>query len=129
MAIPVAVKAAVTVVTNPKLLKIIGGILLGVIIMIIAPIAVLLGVIEAGAQIDWNSPELQQAMVENMSPEQKAQLQAIEDTMNAIETAMRDAGHGGRVREAQVITITVLFDTAQSDPDIHISILFRRRPG
>jgi hypothetical protein len=42
-------------------LKIIGGIILGVIIMIIAPIAVLLGVIDAGAQIDWNSPELQQA--------------------------------------------------------------------
>jgi hypothetical protein len=117
MAIPAAVKAATTVVTNPKLLKIVGGILLGIIIIIIAPIAVLLGVIDAGQQMDWNSPELRQAMVDNMSPEQKAQMQAIEDTMNAIETAMNDAGHNGRVREAQVLYITALAEQAQSDPN------------
>jgi hypothetical protein len=117
MAIPVAVKVAATVVTNPKLLKIIGGIVLGIIIAIIAPIAILLGVMDAGANIDWNNPELRQAMVDNMSPEQKAQLQEIEDTMNAIDTAMRDAGHTGRVREAQVIYITTLAEQAKSDPN------------
>jgi hypothetical protein len=117
MAIPAAVKAAATVVTNPKLLKIIGGIILGVIIMIIAPIAVLIGVINAGQQIDWNSSELRQTMVDNMSSEQNAQMQAIEDTMNAIETAMTDVGHSGRVREAQVIYSTALFEQTQSDPN------------
>jgi hypothetical protein len=40
MAIPAAVKAATTVVTNPKLLKIVGGIILGIIIIIIAPISI-----------------------------------------------------------------------------------------
>jgi hypothetical protein len=48
MAIPAAVKAAVTVVTNPTLLIIIGGIILGVVIAVIAPIAILLGVVDAG---------------------------------------------------------------------------------
>jgi hypothetical protein len=66
MAIPIAVKVAVTVVTNPKLLKIGGGIILGVIIAIIAPIAILLGVLDAGTQLDWDSPEMQQAIVDNM---------------------------------------------------------------
>lgn len=117
MAIPVAVKAAVTVVTNPKLLKIIGGIVLGIIIAIIAPIAVMLGVLGAGTKIDWDSPEMQQAIVNNMTPEQKARMQVVEDTMNAIEVAMTDAGHGGRAREAQVLYIAALYEKAQGDPN------------
>jgi hypothetical protein len=106
-----------TALTNPKLLKIACGVILGVIIVIIAPIAILIGVMDAGANIDWNSPELRQAMVRGMSPEQKAQLTEIEDTMNAIETAMIGAGCAGRVREAQVIYITTLTEQARSDPD------------
>jgi hypothetical protein len=117
MAIPVAVKAVTTVVTNPKLLKIIGGILLGVIIIIVAPIAVMLGVMDAGQQMDWDSPEMKQAVVDNMTPEQKARMQTAEDTMNAIASAMTDAGHGGRAREAQVLYIAALFEKAQGNPD------------
>jgi hypothetical protein len=117
MAIPVAAKAAMAAVTSPKLLKIIGGAILGVIIAIIAPIAVLLGVMDAEANIDWNSPELRRAVIDNMAPEQKARLQAIEDTMNAIDAAMRDAGHAGRVREAQVLYIAALYEKAQGDPN------------
>jgi hypothetical protein len=37
--------------------------------------------------------------------------------MNAIETAMSDAGYSGRVREAQVLYITTLAEQAQSDPN------------
>jgi hypothetical protein len=116
MAIPVAVKAAVTVVTNPKLLKIIGGIVLGIIIAVIAPIAILLGVIDAGQQIDWNAPELRQQIVANMSDEQKAKLQEIEDTMTAIDSAMRAAGYPGQVRAAQVIYISALQEQARGNP-------------
>jgi cell wall-associated NlpC family hydrolase len=93
----------------------IGGVILGVIIIIVAPIAILLGVMDAGQQIDWSSPEMRQQIVANMSDEEKARLRAVEDTMNAIESAMRAAGYPGQARTAQVLYITALYDKAQGD--------------
>ncbi|MCL2344220.1 MAG: M23 family metallopeptidase [Firmicutes bacterium] len=109
MAVPVVVvKAAVAVVTNPKLLKIVGGIILGIIIVIIAPIAILLGVMNTGQSIDWNSPEMRQQVVDNMTPEQKAQLQAFADTMQAIEDEITAQGLAVNPIKAQVIFLCVM---------------------
>ena len=40
MAIPVVAKVAITVVTDKKLRKIVGGIIIGIIIVIVAPIII-----------------------------------------------------------------------------------------
>jgi len=72
MAIPAAAKVAITVLTDKRLLKIAGGIILGVIIIIIAPIAILLGVMDTGQSIDRNSPEMQQQVIANMTDEEKS---------------------------------------------------------
>ena len=115
MAIPVAVKVAVTVVTDKKLRKIVGGILLGIIVLIIAPIAVLLGVGDAASSIDWNSPEMQQYIVDNMTDEQKARLQAFEDTLNAIEIEITAQGLDVEPIKAQVIFLCTLRDCEVTD--------------
>ena len=51
MAIPAAAKVVITVLTDKKLRKIVGGIILGIIIVIIAPIAILLGIMDTGQKL------------------------------------------------------------------------------
>lgn len=108
MAVPVVVaRAAVAVVTNPKLLKIVGGIILGIIIVIIAPIAILLGIGNTSQSIDWNSTQMQQQVMDNMTPEQKAQLQAFADSMQAIEDEITAQGLPVEPIKAQVIFLCI----------------------
>jgi hypothetical protein len=113
MAIPVAVKAAATVVTDPKLLKIVGGILLGLVIIIIAPIAILLGVGDVGGQIDWNSPELQAQIETNMADEQRARLRHFADIMQVIEDEITAQTVDIEPIKAQVIFMCALGKTAE----------------
>lgn len=103
-------KAAVYILTDKKALKTVLGIVLGVIIIIIMPILAVLGIFNGNIEIDTD--RLQQMVVENLSAEEQAKLQFVEDTMYGIETAMKDAGMNGKTKEAQVIYILVLSDKA-----------------
>ena len=76
-------KIAVSLLTNPKGLKTVGGIVLGVIVLIIMPIAAVVSVFNGEINID--SDRLQQMVVENLSAEEQAKLQKVEDTMLGIE--------------------------------------------
>lgn len=115
MAIPVIAKVAVTVVTNKKLRRIAGGIILGVIIIVIAPIAILLGVMDTGQGIDWNSPEMQQQIIDNMTDEEKARLQHFADAMQNIEDEITAQGLSVEPIKAQVIFLSVLIDREEAD--------------
>ena len=57
---PILKRVAFTVITNKNLRKIVGGIALGIVIIIFAPIIFLLSILTSGQSIDWNSPEIQQ---------------------------------------------------------------------
>ena len=72
-------KIAVSLLTNPKVLKTVGGIVLGVVVLIIMPIAAVVSVFNGEINID--SDRLQQMVVENLSTEEQAKLQLVEDTM------------------------------------------------
>lgn len=91
-------KIAVSLLTNPKVLKTVGGIVLGVVVLIIMPIAAVVSVFNGEINID--SDRLQQMVVENLSTEEQAKLQLVEDTMLGIEEKMNAAGFTGRVKEA-----------------------------
>jgi len=117
MAISVAAKVALTVVKDKKLRKIVGGIILGIIIVIVAPIAILLGVGDAASSIDWNSPEMQQHLMDNMTDEERAKLQAFADTMQAIEDEITAQGLTIEPIKAQVIFLCVLYDR---EPDAEL---------
>ena len=106
-------KIAVSLLTNPKGLKTVGGIVLGVIVLIIMPIVAVVSVFNGEINID--SDRLQQMVVENLSAEEQAKLQLVEDTMLGIEEKMNAAGYIGRAKEAQVLYVLALSDYAEED--------------
>ena len=114
-AVAVIVKKAVVVVaTDKKLRKIVLGIIMGALIIIMLPIAVVMGL--ANQEIEIDVDRAQELIVENMSYEDREMLQSIEDTMNAIDDAMTDAGHSpSRVTEAQVLYILALSEQSTTD--------------
>ncbi len=107
-------KIAVALFTNPKVLKTVLGIVLGIIIIIIMPIVAIVSIFNGSIEIDTD--RLQTMVVEKLSAEEQAKLQFVEDTMHGIEMAMKDAGHTGRIKEAQVLFTLVLSDKAH-EPD------------
>jgi len=107
-----AAKAAVAVVKDPKLRNFVFGIILVVLLIVVAPIAVLLGISDVTTSLNLDDPDAQQQIIDRLSPEQRAALQTFEIDLLSIETKMADAGHGARVREAQMLYLAVLYKTA-----------------
>lgn len=107
-------KIAVALLTDKRVLKTLGGIVLGILIIIIMPIVAVISVFNGTIELDTDA--LQQQIVAQMTAEQKEELQFIEDTMNAIETEMTKAGFPERVKEAQVLFVLALSDYAR-EPD------------
>lgn len=106
-------KIAVAILTDKKALKTVGGIVLGIIIIIIMPIVAVVSIFNGDINIDTD--RLQQMVVENLSAEEQAKLQLVENTMLGIEEKMKAAGYIGRVKEAQVLYVLALSDYAEED--------------
>ena len=102
-------KIAVSLLTDKKVLKVVGGIVLGIIIIIVMPIVAIVSIFNG--TIEFDTAELQQMVEQNLSAEEIAKLQGVEDTMYAIEDAMTAAGYDWQtVREAQVLYVTALYE-------------------
>lgn len=102
-------KIAVSLLTDKKVLKVVGGIVLGIIIIIVMPIVAIVSIFNG--TIEFDTAELQQMVEQNLSAEELAKLQGVEDTMYAIEDAMTAAGYDWqKVREAQVLYTTALYE-------------------
>ena len=107
-------KIAVAILTDKKLRKAVLGIVLGIIIIVIMPVVAVIALFNGDINIDTD--RLQQIVVEEMSDEEKAKLQAVEDTMKAIETAMNEKGFTAeRTKEAQVLYTLALYDHSKAD--------------
>lgn len=106
-------KVAVYIFTDKKALKTVGGIVLGIIIIIVMPIVAVVSIFDGNIEIDTD--RLQTMVVQNLSAEEKAKLQFVEDTMNSIDEKMKAAGFDGRVKEAQVLYVLALSDYANQD--------------
>lgn len=105
-------KIAVAVLTDKKLRRTVLGIILGVIIIIIMPVAAVISLFNGDIEIDTD--RLQTLVVENLSAEEKAKLQAVEYTMYAIENEMKAAGFTAeKAKEAQVLYVLALSDYAE----------------
>ena len=108
----IGVQIAVAVLTNKKLRRTVLGIVLGVIIIIIMPVAAVISLFNGDIEIDTD--RLQTLVVENLSAEEKAKLQAVENTMYAIEDEMKAAGFTAeKAKEAQVLYVLALSDYAE----------------
>ena len=110
----VAKKVIVYILTDEKALKVVLGIVLGIIIIILLPLGVILGVLNGDVEID--ADRMQELIVQNLSAEEQAMLQGIEDTMYGIEDGMTEAGYGNqRVTEAQVLYVLALSTHSAED--------------
>lgn len=106
-------KIAVALLTNKKVLKTIGGIILGIVIIIIMPVVAVISIFNGTIEIDTNA--LTEQIMLQMTAEQKEELQFIEDTMYAIEKKMTKKGFEERVKEAQVLFVMALSDVAHEE--------------
>ena len=88
-------KIAVSLLSNPKVLKTVLGIVLGIIVIIIMPIVAIVSIFNGDIEIDTG--RLQTMVVENLSAEEQQKLQAVENTMYDIEDEMKAAGFAGKV--------------------------------
>ena len=110
----VAKKVIVYILTDEKALKVVLGIVLGIIIIILLPLGVIIGVLNGDVEID--ADRMQEMIVQNLSAEEQAMLQGIEDTMYGIEDGMTEAGYGNqRVTEAQVLYVLALSSHSSED--------------
>lgn len=101
-------KIAVALLSDKKTLKKAAMAILVVIVALFMPMAAIITVFSGTLKLDVGV--LQEQIVEEMSDGDRQMLQQVEDTMNAIQTALRDADMPSRVREAQVLYILALYD-------------------
>ena len=102
----VAKKVIAYVVTDKKAMKVVGGIILGVIVIICMPIAALLGIFSGGIEIDTN--RLQEMLQENQT--------VLMEGWTDVETGMTNAGYDTtRIQEAQLLYVFSLYEHAEED--------------
>ncbi len=99
-------KIAVALLTDKRVLKTVGMIVL--VVALLLPLMAMLAILSGDVELDVG--KLQQQIAANLSSEERSMLQSIEDTMNALDTAMDDAGMPSRVVEAQALYIMALYD-------------------
>jgi len=108
-------KIAVALLSDKRTWKVIGAVVLGLILLIIFPLSVL-ATLNTGAGLKLDSDALRKSFLENMSMENKAVLQAMEDGMLTIEKRMIEAGFPARVKEAQILYFCCLYEIEKDDP-------------
>ncbi len=107
-------KIAVALLSDPKTLKKVVSIVLTLLVAVIMPIAAVIAIFSSDFEIDV--PEFQRLAIQNLTPEQRADLQFIEDTGNEIQAALTARGQEKRLKEALVLFLFALGDFAH-EPD------------
>lgn len=101
-------KLAVSLLTDKKVLKTIGGIILGLMVMITMPIAAVIALFRSDIQLDMD--ELRQQVEAELSGEDLARSTVLMEKLNEIETAMMAAGFAEYAGSAQNFSIVFLSD-------------------
>ena len=105
-------KIAVAVLTDKKLRNVVIGIILGVLIILVMPVAAIIAIFSS--DVEFDAPSVHTHIEESMSEEEEARLHRVEDLMNQIEDNMTESGFGQqRVKEAQVLYTLALSDYAE----------------
>lgn len=101
-------KIAVALLTDKKVIKTIGGIIIGIIIIVVMPIIAVVSVFNGSMNIDTD--KLNQAIQENISAEQMENLQLINDTMTEVENQLKSKKLSDCNTQAEVIYLFSLSD-------------------
>ena len=106
-------KLSAVVLSDKNNLKTVVGIIIGIIVIIVMPIAAVLSIFSGDMNIDTD--RLQQMITESLASEEEDNLKFIEDTMLTLDEKMTDAGFPDRVKEAQVLYVLALSDYSRED--------------
>lgn len=106
-------KLSAVLLSDKNNLKTAVGIIIGIIVIIVMPIAAVLSIFSGDMNIDTD--RLQQMITESLTSEEEDNLKFIEDTMLTLDEKMTDAGFFDRVKEAQVLYVLVLSDYSRED--------------
>ena len=106
-------KLSAIVLSDKNNLKTVVGIVIGIIVIIVMPIAAVLSIFSGDMNIDTD--RLQQMITESLTSEEEDNLKFIEDTMLTLDEKMTDAGFHDRVKEAQVLYVLALSDYSRED--------------
>lgn len=110
-------KLSAVVLSDKKNLKTAVGIIIGIIVIIVMPIAAVLSIFSGDMNIDTD--RLQQMITESLTSEEEDNLKFIEDTMLTLDEKMTAAGFPNRVKEAQVLYVLALSDYSKEDGFTH----------
>ena len=104
-------KLSAVVLSDKNNLKTVVGIIIGIIVIIVMPIAAVLSIFSG----DIDTDRLQQMITESLTSEEEDNLKFIEDTMLTLDEKMTTAGFPDRVKEAQVLYVLALSDYSRED--------------
>lgn len=105
-------KIATALLTDKRVLKAIGMTVLVLIVALLLPVMAMMAILSGDIELDTG--ELMDRIEANMSASDLAMLTTIQDTMEAIDTALTDAEMPSRVREAQALYIMALYNKSGS---------------
>ena len=106
-------KLSAIVLSDKNKLKTAAGIIIGIIVIIVMPIAAVLSIFSGDMNIDTD--RLQQMITESLTSEEEDNLKFIEDIMLSLDEKMTAAGFPNRVKEAQVLYVLALSDYSRED--------------
>ena len=106
-------KIAVALLSNPKIIKTIGGIIIGIIVILIMPIIVVVSLFNGDIEVDVD--KLNQSIPSNISDEQTENLQLINDTMTEIEKQLDKKKLSSYNSQAEVIYLFSLSDKSEDE--------------
>lgn len=114
-------KIAVSLLTDKKVLKTIGGIVIGIIIIVVMPIIAVISIFNGSMNIDTD--KLNQSIQQNISDEQMEKFQLINDTMSEVETQLDKKKLSDCNTQAEVIYLFFLSDKSK-DKDFVKNFVF-----
>ncbi len=104
-------KIAVALLTDKKVIKTIGGIVIGIIIIVVMSIIAVVSLFNGSMDID--TYKLNQSIQENISAEQMTNFQLINDTMTEVETQLDKKKLSDYNTQAEVIYLFTLSDKSE----------------
>lgn len=105
-------KIAVALLTDKQVLKTLGMAILVLVVALLLPLMAMMAILSGDIELDTDA--LMDRIEANLSASDLAMLTSIEDTMEAIDTALGDAGMPSRVKKAQALYIMALYDKSGS---------------
>ncbi len=107
--IVVVKRVATTLLTNKKFWKILGGIVLGVLFIIVAPFLALIAILHSGESEEGGAEYYVQSLIETRTEEQQELVEEIDSTMT-------EAGYTAeQIEQAKTVYLLVLYDKDEED--------------